>query len=223
MTIDQRTASRPGTPTRRATSATLLALAAGVLLGALDFVWIKVVPAPLGDLGNSIAVWAVAAFLFTLRARWTLPVSLLAAVVLLVTAVPSYYLAAALIQHDDWSNLHDANAVLWAGFGVVAGLVFGAGGALARGRGRLPESFRDVALALPGAVLFAEAGLQATRIGNPDYSTGGQAAAMAVLVTLGLGVTAWVAPTWRRRGLVLIYALPLTAAGFALLSVAGFR
>ncbi|WIM98572.1 DUF6518 family protein [Actinoplanes oblitus] len=223
MTIDQRTAPRRDTPGRRAGFASLLALLAGVLLGTLDFVWIKFVPGPLGGLGNSMAVWAVAAFLLSFRARWTLPVSVLAAVVLLVTAVPSYYLAAALIQHDDWANLFDANALMWAAFGVVAGLVFGAGGACARGRGRIPESFRDAALALPGAVLFAEAGLQAARIGDPDYSAGGQGAAVAVLVILGLGITRWLAPTWRRTGLVLIFALPLTAAGFALLSATGFR
>ncbi|BCJ45973.1 hypothetical protein GCM10010168_49210 [Actinoplanes ianthinogenes] len=223
MTIDQSTVPQRDTSGIRAASATLAALAAGVLLGALDFVWIKFVPAPLGGLGNSMAVWATAAFLFTFRARWTLPVSALAATVLLVVAVPSYYLAAALIQHDAWSNLWNATAMVWMGFGVIAGLVFGAGGALARGRARIPESFRDVALALPGSVLFAEAGLQVTRIGDPSYAAGDLMAAFGVLIILGLGITAWVAPTWRRRGLVLVYALPLTAAGFALLSVVGFR
>ena len=76
---------------------------AGLLLGFLDFAWIKYVPYPLGGLGNSTAVWAVAAFLLTRRSRWSLPASVLGAVVMLVVAVPAYYLAAALLQNDELS------------------------------------------------------------------------------------------------------------------------
>ncbi|WP_436520986.1 DUF6518 family protein [Actinoplanes sp. HUAS TT8] len=208
--------SRPG---RRAL---LVAPLAGLLLGVLDFVWIKFVPFPFGGLGNSIAVWAVAAFLLTLLNRWSLPVSVAAAIVQLGVAVPAYYLAAALIQHDNLSNMYDANAVLWVGLGVVAALVFGTGGVLAR-HPRVPELLRDTALALPGAVLFAEGVLEGLRIGDPSYSTGEQVSYLMLLIFLGLGVTVLITPSWRRRGVVLVLSLPLTAGGYVLMSLAGFR
>lgn len=213
---------RPGRPVTTARPAVLVAPVAGLLLGVLDFAWIKFVPFPFGGLGNSIAVWAVAAFLLTLLNRWSLPVSVAAAIVQLGVAVPAYYLAATLIQHDDLSNLYNANALLWIGLGVVAALVFGTGGALARDE-RLPELLRDTALALPGAVLFAEAVLEGFRIGDPSYSTGSLVSYMALLIVLGLAVTALVTPTWPRRGVVLVIALPLTAAGYVLLNLTGFH
>jgi hypothetical protein len=72
-------------------------------------------------------------------------------------------------------------------------------------------------------VLFAEAVLEARRIGDPSYSTGGQVASAAVLVVLGLAISLLITPTWRRRGLVLLFSLPLTTVGFVLLSLTGFR
>ncbi|WP_203824856.1 DUF6518 family protein [Actinoplanes palleronii] len=227
-------------------SAVVAAPVTGVLLGSLDFVWIKYVPGPFGGLGNSMAVWAVAAFLLTFGHRWSLPVSVAAAAAQLVIAVPSYYLAAALIQHDAWSNMVNANALLWMAFGVIAGAVFGAGGMLAReqsdstpGRadaGRVPGSgtsggrpgraaawLSTAALALPGSVLFAEAVLQARRIGDPSYPVAELTSYTIVVIVIGLGTTVMITRTWTRRGLVLLLALPLTAAGVALLGLAGFR
>jgi hypothetical protein len=197
----------------------VVAPVAGVLLGALDFVWIKYVPFPLGQLGNSIAVWAVAAFLLTFLSRWTLPIGVLGAIVCLVLAVPSYYLAATLIQHDDLANMYNAAALLWMGLGVVAGAVFGAAGVLARSVGLL----RAVAGAMPGAVLFAEATMELKRIGNPDYDTAELTGYTAVLIALGVTLTVLVSRSWRQRGLALLLALPLTAVGYVLLSLAGFR
>ncbi|AEV83045.1 hypothetical protein ACWT_2026 [Actinoplanes sp. SE50] len=219
MTIDTGPAIR--TPASRA-AALPVALVAGLLLGVLDFLWIKFVPGPFGGLGNSVAVWAVAAFLLTFRHRWTLRVSLLAAGVQLIVAVPAYHLAAALIQHDDPANAYDTTALAWAGLGVVAALVFGTGGALARGA-RTPDTVRHLALALPGAVLFAEAGLQLRRIGEPSYSTGALTAYAAILLFLGLLTTVLMVPAWRRRGLVLALALPLTAAGFVAFDLTGLH
>jgi hypothetical protein len=192
---------------------------AGLLLGVLDFVWIKYVPFPFGDLGNSMAVWAVAAFLLTWRSRWSLPVGVAGAVVSLVVAVPSYYLAAALIQHDAWSNLFNGVSFVWMGLGVVAGIVFGAAGVIARKPGHL----RTVASAMPGAVLFAEAVINGRRIGDPSYETASQLEVMAVLIGLGLAITLWVGRSWPQRALALLFALPLTAVGWALLTVTGFR
>ena len=197
----------------------VVAPVAGVLLGALDFVWIKYVPFPFGGLGNSIAVWAVAAFLLTFLSRWTLPVSIFGAIVCLVLAVPSYYLAATLIQNDDLANMYNATALLWMGLGVVAGTVFGAAGVLARTGGR----FRLAAVAMPGAVLFAEAAMQLRRIGDPNYETADTLEYTAVLIALGVAFTVLVSRSWPQRGLALLLALPLTAVGYVLLSLTGFR
>jgi hypothetical protein len=187
----------------------MIAPVAGLLLGFLDFVWIRYVPFPFGGLGMSIAVWAVAAFVLTFYARWSLPRAVIGAVVLLVVAVPSYYLAAALIQHDDWSNLYSPVALLWMGLAVIAGAVFGAGGVIARGCSR----WRVPALALPAAILLAEVALQWSD-GYLGYA--------GVLVALALGVTLAIARTWRERGPALAYAVPLSAAGSMLLLASGF-
>jgi hypothetical protein len=190
----------------------------GLLLGVLDFVWIKYVPYPFGGLGNSLAVWAVAGFLCTYWGRWGWARGVAAAVVMLVVAVPSYHLAAALIQNDDFANMYNTVALLWMGFAVVAGVVFGAAGIAARRPGRL----RTAALAMPAAVLFAEAALLARRIGDESYGTG---PLWSALLDAGLGVlvTAVVADTWRRRLVALLLAVPLAVVGFGLLSAARFR
>jgi hypothetical protein len=195
------------------------ALPAGFLLGFLDFVWIKYLPFPFADLGNSLATWVVAAFLFTWAGRRRMPESVLAAILGLVVAVPSYYLAATLIQNDDWANVYNATAVMWMGFGVVAGLVFGAGGVLARSAGRL----RIPALALPGSVLFAEGLTDLLRIGDPAYGVAEPLGAAALVAGLGLLVTFLLARTWRDRLLVLAWSAPVTAGGWLLLTAAGFR
>ncbi|MEU4560444.1 DUF6518 family protein [Actinoplanes sp. NPDC023936] len=197
----------------------VVAPVAGFLLGVLDFVWIKYVPYPFAGLGNSLATWAVAAFLLTHRSRWRLPAAVLGAVSCLVLAVPSYYLAATVIQGDAWANLANATAVTWMGFGVVAGLVFGASGVLARTPGRL----RLPALAVPAAVLFAEGAIGLRRLGDPAYATGDLLAYAALVVALGLAAILLLARTGRDRLLTLAWSLPLAAGGWVLLTVSGFR
>jgi uncharacterized protein DUF6518 len=192
---------------------------AGFLLGALDFVWIKFVPAPFGGLGNSVAVWAVAAFLFAYGFRGPAGRAVAGAVVMLVVAVPSYYGAAALIQHDNWSNAWDPNAWLWAGFGVIAGVVFGLGGVRARGPGRL----RLPALGLPAAVLFAEMFVELARIGDPSYPTASIVRYSLVLGALAVLVTGVTGRTWRDRALALACAVPLGGAGYPLMTATGFQ
>lgn len=172
-------------------------------------------PWPLGGLGNSMAVWAVAGFLFTYWGRWSWLRGIASAVVMLVVAVPSYYLAALVIQNDDASNMYNTNAVLWMGFAVVAGIVFGGGGIAAR----IPGRWQAAALALPAAVMFAEAGLLARRIGDPSYGNS-PVPELLLDVALGLLLTLVVAPTWRLRGLALLIAVPVAVVGFALISLA---
>ncbi|MEV7227178.1 DUF6518 family protein [Polymorphospora sp. NPDC051019] len=196
----------------------LAAVVGGFLLGFLDFVWIKWVPYPFADLGNSSAVWAVAAFGFGywVRSGWLR--AALGAAVGLVVAVPSYYLAATLIQGDDLAVLWAPTSLLWMSFGVVAGIVFGIGGTWARGSG-----WRQVVgTALPGAVLFAEAGLLARDIGHPSYGIDPLWTAL-INVVLGVLVVVLVGGTNRRRALALATAVPLAVVGFGAFLVAGFR
>ncbi|MFJ6194781.1 DUF6518 family protein [Micromonospora sp. NPDC092111] len=193
------------------------AVLGGFLLGFLDFVWIRFVPYPFAELGNSSAVWAVAAFVFGYQVRSGWVRAALGAVALLVVAVPSYYLVAALIQQDDISVVWAASSLLWMFFGVLAGVVFGVAGVWARAAGWR----QTVGVALPGAVLFAEAALLARRIGDPDYG-GGRVWSVVIAATLGVLLIVLVARTARRRALALAAALPLALVGFAGFLVAGF-
>ncbi|MFI5934169.1 DUF6518 family protein [Actinoplanes sp. NPDC051494] len=197
----------------------VVAPVAGLLLGVLDFVWIKYLPFPLAGLGNSIAVWAVAAFLFTLGNRWSMPLAVCGAIVMLVVAVPAYYAAAALIQRDDWANLWAVPSLLWMGLGVVAGAFFGAGGVLARTPGRL----RLPALALPAAVLLAELIIELRRLGDAGYDRHDTVGYAAVLAILAVAVTVLVGRTWRDRALALVCAVPLSVVGHLLLVSTAFR
>jgi hypothetical protein len=132
---------------------------------------------------------------------------------MLVVASPSYYLAAALIQHDDYSVIVSRTTMMWLGFGVVAGIVFGLAGAVAR--------TNNLASAVPVAVLVTEAVRLALWIGGPDY---GIEPLWPALLELGIAVALmwWLAPSWRERSRVALATVPLAAAGFALFSAAGF-
>lgn len=201
-----------------------LAPIAGILLGALDFLWIKFVPAPFGDLGNSLAVWAVAAYFFSSRTRRpVLPARPLAtaagAALFLVVAVPAYYLTATLVQHDAASNAWSSFALLWMALGVVAGAVFG----LAATSARNPGPLRLPSAAFPAAVLFAEAAIGLRRLGNPDYELSDLRAFAALLIVLGLATTLATTRTWRDRALTLLWSIPLTALGWLALTLTGFH
>jgi hypothetical protein len=190
---------------------------AGILLGSLDFLWIKYVPSPVSGLGNSIAIWAVAAFLLSFGFRWPAGRSIAGAVTMLAVAVPSYYVAAALIQDDEWSNAWGIVAWLWIGLAVVAGVVFGLGGALARQPGRV----RMPALGLPAAALFAELLMMLTRIGRPNYHTVNLVQYALVLAALAVAVTVAIGRTWRDRAAALVCAIPLAGIGHLLMKAAG--
>ncbi|WP_430785559.1 DUF6518 family protein [Actinoplanes sp. G11-F43] len=193
-------------------------LVVGFALGFLDFVWIKYVPFPFGGLGNSIAVWAVAAFLFTYYSRWSVMRAALSASVMLVVAVPSYYAAAALIQNDDWSYIWSAYSLLWMALGVVAGVVFGIAGVLARTVGplRLPS------LGAPGAVLLAELIMDVRRIGDPSYATADVVEYSVLLAVLAVLITVLLGRTWRDRALALACAVPLAGVGYLLMIATAF-
>jgi len=102
-------------------------------------------------------------------------------------------------------------------FGVVAGAVFGVAGVWARGTGWR----QAVGVALPGAVLFAEAITLLRRIGDPDYGT--QTLWPAVIETLlGLLVVTLLTRGTRRRLTAVMLALPLALLGWAALALAPF-
>nr|MDT0656868.1 DUF6518 family protein [Micromonospora sp. DSM 115978] len=196
----------------------VVAPVAGLLLGFLDFVWIRYLPSPVSGLGNSIAIWAVAAFLLTYCYRWPLGRATTAAAIMLVVAVPSYYVAAALIQGDDWSNIWAVTSWLWMALAVIAGVVFGAGGVLAR----MPGPLRLPSLGLPAAVLFAEMIINLRRIGSPNYQTGELVGYAFVLAALAVAITVAVGRTWRDRALALACAVPLAGAGYLLMIATAF-
>ena len=198
--------------------AAVIAPVAGFLLGFLDFVWIKFMPSLIGGLGNSIAVWAVAAFLLTYHFRWPAGRAAAAAATMLMVAVPAYYVAAALVQDDNWSNAWSVTAVVWMTLGAVAGVVFGFGGVLAARPGRL----RLPALGLPAAVLFAEATLNLMRIGQESYRTAEVVGYALVLAVVAVLITVAVGRTWRDRMLALACAVPLAGIGLPLLSATAF-
>ncbi|MGW0505660.1 DUF6518 family protein [Micromonospora sp. NPDC003241] len=195
----------------------LVAVLGGFLLGFLDFVWIKYVPYPFANLGNSSAVWAVAAFAFGFWVRSGPVRAAIGAAVGLVVAVPSYYVAAALIQGDDWAVLWATTSLTWMAFGVLAGVIFGVGGVWARGSGWR----RVTGTALPAAVLFAEALLQAQRINHPSYGIEPLWNAL-INAVLGVLVVVLVGRTARQRLVALGTAVPLALAGFVAFRLAGF-
>ncbi|MEU6202325.1 DUF6518 family protein [Micromonospora musae] len=194
----------------------LIAPIGGLLLGSLDFLWIKWMPYPFAELGNSTATWAVAAFVlgYWIRSGWLR--AALGAVALLVTAVPSYYVAAALLQGDDLAAVWAPASLVWMLFGVLAGTVFGIGGTWARAAG-----WRGIlGTALPAAALFEEAARFVGKVADPNYPSGAE---WNVAIDAGLGVLAVVliGGSNRRRALALVAALPLTLVIFVGFALAG--
>ncbi|UQU65140.1 DUF6518 family protein [Couchioplanes caeruleus] len=184
-------------------------LLGGVALGAVDLAAQKLLPYPWANLANSSAVWAVLAFAMAYRLRGGVLRSVGAAIVMLVVAVPVYYLTATVVQHDDVANLWASTALLWMFFGVLAGAVFGVAAAWARDGG-----WRGVVgVALPAAVLLAEA----VRLARRD-----EPATAIIEAVLAVAVVLLAGRTWRRRGLGAAVAVPLALLGFLGFQIAGF-
>ncbi|GGL14327.1 DUF6518 family protein [Mangrovihabitans endophyticus] len=192
------------------------AVLGGFCLGFLDFMWIKFMPYPFADLGNSMAVWALAAFFFGWWVRDGWARAAVGAATMLVVGVPSYDLAAALIQHDDWAVMWSVVTIVWMALGVAAGIVFGIGGVWAHDSG-----WRRLAgIALPGAVLFAESIMLARRIANPSYGTDSLWPAL-IDAALGLLVVMLVARRVRERAAALALAAALGVVGWVAFGIAG--
>jgi uncharacterized membrane protein YeaQ/YmgE (transglycosylase-associated protein family) len=185
----------------------------GLLLGAVDLLLQRTLPYPWADLANSPAVWAVLAYALGLwvRAPWWRAAA--AGMGLLLLATPSYYLAATLTLHDDLANLWATPTLVWMFFGLLAGFVFGTAGAFATSSGW----HGAVAVAMPGAVLFAEAVLNLLRATPDDRWTALIKAVLGVVVIGALGRGR------RQRLTALAFSIPLAALGFGALYAAGFR
>jgi hypothetical protein len=189
----------------------------GVTLGAVDLLLQRVLPSPWANLANSSAIWALAAYGLGVWVRTPWWRAATAGAVLLTLAVPVYYLAATLFLGDDVSVLVSRTALLWMAFGVLAGLVFGFGATLLRSSG-----WQQLAgVALPGAVLFAEALVAALRDGDAAYRRD-QAQTAIIEIVLGVLVVLVVGRAWRQRIGGLILSVPLALVGFVAFKVGGF-
>jgi hypothetical protein len=200
----------------------LTVVVCGILLGVVDLLLQRSLPYPWANLANSSAVWALGAYGIGrwLHAGWWR--SALAGIVLLVVAVEAYYLAAVVLMNDNAQNLWSPTAMAWLFFGVLAGALFGAAGALSRGG---LSWLRTIAVAMPGAVLLAEAAMLVDRSGNPgrgaDYRADSLQTA-AIEAVLGVTLILLIAPTHRVRLQALAAATVLAAIGFAGFTIAGF-
>jgi hypothetical protein len=192
----------------------LATIAGGLVLGPADLLLQKVLPYPWANLANSSAIWALAAYGLGLWVRTPWWRAAVAGAVLLTLAVPAYYLAAALFLHDEIAMLWQPAALVWMGFGVLAGLVFGFGASLAWSSGW----HQLVGIGLPGAVLFAEALVVALRGGE----AADRLATALIEVVLGVLVIVVVGRTARPRIGGLIASVPLALLGFVVFKLGGF-
>ncbi|RZT78629.1 hypothetical protein EV382_1819 [Micromonospora violae] len=194
----------------------------GVLLGLVDLLLQLSLPYPWANLVNSSAVWAVGAFAigWWLRADWRR--SAFAGIVLLIVAVEAYYLAAVVLLDDSVQNLWSATTMAWLFFGVLAGALFGVAGGLSRHR---KPWLRAIAVAMPGAVLLAEAAMLLNRSAQPGHDSHYRTDSLQTAVieaVLGAALIVVVARTNRVRLQAIAAATALAVLGFAAYTVAGF-
>ena len=192
----------------------------GVLLGAVDLLAQRSLPYPWANLANSSAVWAVGAFAigrYVHRLWWR---SAVAGVALLLIAVESYELTAVAVQHDDWANLWAPATLTWLAAGVLAGAVFGTGGAWSRENDGWR---RRLGAARPVAVLLAEAGVDVYRSGQGDaaYRTDSLWTA-AITAVLGIALGWVLGGSARGRLATFAISVPLALLGFGAFRLAGF-
>jgi hypothetical protein len=189
-------------PGRRTAACLALAAVAGLAVGWLTLLMQGTLPGVLNHLGNSGAVWSLAAF----GAGALLPVrgarAAAAGTVLLTCAVIGYYGSTTLFLHDDVNAGTLLGPAVWICVAAVAGPVFGVAGALSRGG---KPTHRAAALGALGAVFLAEA----LYLGAVLHQAGEAAltAALGVLMPVLLGRSA----ADRLRGLAAL--APLTLLG----------
>lgn len=212
MTTTMRPATADALRQVRSVSTVVVAVLAGVALGALDFLAQRTLPYPWANLANSSAVWAVAAFAIGAWVRTTSRASAIAATVMLVVAVESYYVTAALAQGDSWTNLTSPTAVLWLLFGAVAGVVFGIAGSWRHS----DRPWRQVVgAAVPVSVVLAEAAL--------NLRNGANTATGLIELALALALLGALARRPRPAAQIALACLPIASAGYLALTAFGFH
>ena len=189
----------------------------GVALGAVDLLLQRVLPYPWANLANSSAIWALAGYVLGLWVRTPWWRAAIAGAGLLALAVPVYYLVAAIFLGDEISLLWNRTGLLWMAFGLLAGAVFGFGATLVRSSGWQ----QLVGVALPGAVLFAEALVAVLRAGNAAYRRD-QARTALIEAVLGVIVIVAMGRTGRQRIGGLLVSVPMALVGFVAFKVGGF-
>lgn len=158
MTTLDRPASNAATiaPVRPLAEAQLvtIAVAAGLVLGVGDLVWMLHVDAGWAAIANSSAVWAAGAFVLGAVLRTDPLRAAICGVVMMSVAVESYYVYAAALDLASLATPFSAHARMWLVFGVFAGVVFGVAGSWTSGAVR----WQQVVGAATGAgVLLGEA------------------------------------------------------------------
>ena len=189
----------------------------GVALGAVDLLLQRVLPYPWANLANSSAIWALAGYVLGLWVRTPWWRAAIAGAGLLALAVPVYYLVAAIFLGDEISLLWNRTGLLWMAFGLLAGAVFGFGATLVRSSGWQ----QLVGVALPGAVLFAEALVAVLLGGNAAYRRD-QARTALIEAVLGVIVIVAMGRTGRQRIGGLLVSVPMALVGFVAFKVGGF-
>jgi hypothetical protein len=192
----------------------------GLILGSLDLLAQGTLPYPWANLANSTAVWALGAFGIGGWAgcgRWR-PAA--AGALLLLVAVEAYYLTAIVLLDNNLSNLWAPTTLAWLLFGALAGVVFGTAGGWWRGANRWLHA---IGVALPAAVLLAEAGVLVYRSGSGDAAyrvdslqTAAIEAALGALIPLVVG------RTLRQRLHALAVGVSLGLLGFGSFILTGF-
>lgn len=196
-----------------------VAVVAGLALGAVDLLLQATLPYPWANLANSSAVWALAAFGYGVWFRRPGVRVAAGGAVLLVVAVAAYYVAAAIALGDDLANVWAPTSIVWALFGILAGVVFAPLGAAVRA----PGWPGVVAAAGAGAVCFAEFAVVLTRVDDVTAAERTDVIQTAVLTAvIGLVALLAAARTVPVIGRALLVSVPLAAAGFAGFAAAGF-
>ncbi|MCZ4500395.1 MAG: hypothetical protein JWQ74_2950 [Marmoricola sp.] len=180
---------------------------AGLALGVGDLLVMTNIAYPWANLANSSAIWALGAFVLGAVMR-TDPVRAAAAgVVMLLVAVESYYLYAALTDLGGVHTAFSTTAQMWMVFGVVAGVVFGIAGSWTSGSVWWQ---RVVGAAAGASVLLGESVHTFANLGRERSVFASDLAEIAVVMVV-LGVVVLVASS--RRTSVLAAATVLAVPG----------
>jgi hypothetical protein len=199
--------SRTSLMTRVPVAWLAVAVAAGLVTGALTLAGQAVLPTEANRLANSGAIWVTVAFAL----GWRTPSDVFAALaglLALVAALVGYFVAAAIAN----AGVSASTVAIWVGVALVGGPVFGIAG---RWRAAAPGWRAAVAAAALGAVYLAE-GLWTVWVIPHMALAGWVGVIVGCLVTLLLASDR----ATRTRACILLFPLTLLGvAGYALIDL----